>query len=90
MSEKFVPSTDMVRSGYANDPVGEYHDPVNSASRERALGRAFDRWLESVRRQASEAAWDEGARTGYRLYEERPAVVLRRNPYRTKETPDAG
>lgn len=54
----FTPTTEQVRSGFATDPIAEYHDPLTNHTR---LGeRAFDRWLVEHDRRIKAAAWDRG------------------------------
>jgi hypothetical protein len=60
----WMPTTAQVRSGYAVDPEGEYRDPINAASNERAAEREFNRWLEAHDRQVKADAWDEGIEAG--------------------------
>ncbi|QIK64131.1 hypothetical protein G7068_13690 [Leucobacter viscericola] len=76
MSEGYTPTTEQVRSGYASDPVGEYHDPINAAANERAAARGFDRWLAEVERAAAEKAWGDLARIAYPLYEAAEAAYV--------------
>ena len=45
MADEFTPITSQVRDAYSIDPEGEYRDPINAASNQRAMRRAFDRWL---------------------------------------------
>lgn len=82
----FTPTTAQVRSGYACDPEGEYRDPINAASNQRWAERAFDRWLDAVKREAKAAAWD--ACVASMVYEDGSPVeiVTLSNPYR-KESP---
>ena len=43
MSEQWIPTTAQVRLGFAESPVDEYYDRGE---------RAFNRWLEQVKREA--------------------------------------
>lgn len=66
MSEPYTPSTDEVRSAYA-DNGGEYRDISEGW---------FDRWLNEVKAQA----WEEGAMQGHDDHEF--GVEVWTNPYR--------
>lgn len=62
VAEDYTPTTEQVRSAYAEDPVAEYHDPVNYSPRHAE--RAFDRWLAAHDAEVAEGAradsWPEG------------------------------
>ena len=45
MAAEFVPTTKQVRDGYAEDPEGDYHNPISAPANFRAAQQAFDRWL---------------------------------------------
>ena len=53
MSEQWIPTTEQVRLGFAESPVDEYYDRGE---------RAFNRWLEQVKREAKIEALREAAR----------------------------
>ena len=52
MSEQWIPTTEQVRLGFAESPVDEYYDRGE---------RAFNRWLEQVKREAKIEALREAA-----------------------------
>lgn len=74
-TDKFIPTTDQVRDGYAYDPEYEYHNPTDTGYVH--FNRAtFDRWLSKVKAEA----WDEGAAAQAEAYDYYPT-----NPYRGSE-----
>ena len=85
MSEPYTPTTDEVRSGYA-DGGGEYRDIAEGW---------FDRWLDQVkadaRREGQADAWDEGYRAGADDMSDLRAgrltfQTITSNPYRQEAT----
>ena len=55
---EFIPTTKQVRDGYAEDPEGDYHNPISAPANFLSLQRAFDRWLaqHDAERDAKNAA----------------------------------
>jgi hypothetical protein len=78
MSDKWMPTTEQVRTAYAIDSEDEYRDPINAPANRRANERYFDRWLAAhdaqVAAHALRAVADEWVAHDYNLY---AADVLR-------------
>lgn len=92
-NEPFTPTDTQVRDGYRFDPMDDYYDPENAGANARRNGRAFDRWLARVKKEASAGALIRGAEIGWDAavnamqFEDgaKPDLVEVVNPYRQKE-----
>lgn len=81
----YTPTTEKVRSDYIRESAGPF---VRPNARERYAAE-FDRWLAEVRREAAEAAWDEGEQAGMhndRLMADGSEDGFVDNPYRKAVT----
>lgn len=92
-NEPFTPTDTQVRDGYRLDPEDDYYNPLNAGANAERNGRAFDRWLAGVKKDARAGALISGAEIGWDAavwmmqFEDgtKPDVVAVVNPYRQKE-----